>query len=83
MEETGAVEFSIECVSTYSVNQNKEITYGRLYLAYVSRLGQIPDKSEIEEVKKIAGLPDNLTYQLIQPLLYEKVVSFLKRRKDI
>jgi 8-oxo-dGTP diphosphatase len=82
-EETGAIDFNLECVATYSVCQDKRTTYGRLYLAEVSKLGPFPDRSEIEEIKKMAGLPDNLTYQVIQPVLFEKVISFIKTRSGV
>jgi 8-oxo-dGTP diphosphatase len=49
MEETGAVDFKIECVATYSVLKDGEIGFGRLYLAEILRLGPVPDTSEIAE----------------------------------
>ncbi|HBZ21201.1 MAG TPA: NUDIX hydrolase, partial [Bacteroidales bacterium] len=39
IEETGAADFKIECVSTYSVLKNGETGFGRLYLAEISTLG--------------------------------------------
>jgi 8-oxo-dGTP diphosphatase len=80
MEETGALDFTIECVSTYSVFKNGETGYGRLYLADISRLGPVPDTSEIAEVKKIASLPEDLTHPDIQPHLYQRVLKYLSDR---
>ena len=80
MEETGAVDFIIECVSTYSVLKNGETGYGRLYLATVTRLGPVPDTSEIAEVKLMDSLPEDLTHPDIQPHLYRRVLDFLKER---
>jgi 8-oxo-dGTP diphosphatase len=77
-EETGATVFDLECVATYSVEKEGRIGYGRLFFAEVSKLGQIPDKSEIAEVKLIDHLPDDLTYPDIQPQLYIKVLEFLE-----
>ena len=79
-EETGALEFEIECVATYSVLQNENMGYGRLYFAEVSRLGPVPDISEIAEVRFLGRLPENLTHPEIQPHLYKKVAEFLKIR---
>jgi 8-oxo-dGTP diphosphatase len=78
MEETGALEFTIECVSTYSVFKNGETGYGRLYLAKVSRLGPVPDISEIAEVKMMDSLPETLTHPDIQPHLYRRILEFLE-----
>lgn len=80
MEETGALEFTLECVSTYSVLKNGETGYGRLYLANISRLGPVPDTSEIAEVKIMDSLPENLTHPDIQPHLYRRVLEFLKEK---
>ena len=78
MEETGSIDFKIECVSTYSVLKNGETGFGRLYLADISKLGTVPDISEIAEVKMMDGLPGNLTHPDIQPQLFWRVLGFLK-----
>ena len=80
MEETGALDFTIECVSTYSVLKNGETGFGRLYLAEISTLGPVPDISEIAEVKMMDLLPENLTHPDIQPQLYQRVLDFIKER---
>jgi 8-oxo-dGTP diphosphatase len=80
MEETGALDFTIECVSTYSVLKNGETGFGRLYLAEISTLGPVPDTSEIAEVKIMDSLPENLTHPDIQPHLYRRVLEFLKEK---
>lgn len=79
-EETGALEFTLECVSTYSVLKNGKTGYGRLYLAKVFRLGPVPDISEIAEVKIMDSLPRNLTHPDIQPHLYKRVLDYLSQR---
>jgi len=80
IEETGALEFTIECVSTYSVFKNGETGFGRLYLAEISTLGPVPDTSEIAEVKMMDSLPSNLTHPDIQPQLYQRVLRFMNER---
>ncbi len=77
MEETGALEFGINCVSAYSVLKDGTTGYGKLYLADVSRLGPVPDISEIAEVRLLDRLPDCLTHPDIQPHLYKKVLEYL------
>jgi len=82
MEETGAEDFKIECVATYSVLKDGEIGFGRLYLAEISRLGPVPDTSEIAEVKMMDKLPGNLTYPDIQPYLYQRVSEYLNKKNE-
>jgi 8-oxo-dGTP diphosphatase len=80
MEETGALKFSLECISTYSVTIDGETGWGRLYIAHVSEVGPIPDISEIAEMKLSDMLPENLTHPDIQPHLFYKTVEFLNIR---
>jgi len=81
MEETGAVNFNLECIATYSVTMKGETGWGRLYIATVSEIGPIPDISEIAEMKLSDHLPENLTHPDIQPHLFSKTVEYLKVRK--
>lgn len=77
MEETGAVEFTLSCVSSYSVFKDGITGYGKLYFAEVFRLGPVPDISEIAEICMFDHLPENLTHPDIQPHLYRKVLEYL------
>ena len=76
-EETGAEDFTLHCVATYSVEKDGRMGYGRLFMADVSRLGKIPEISEIAEVRLMEHLPVDLTYPGIQPVLFQKVIEFL------
>lgn len=80
MEETGAVDFKLECVATYSVLKNGQKGFGRLYLADIIKLGPVPDTSEIAEVKAMASLPENLTHPDIQPHLFVRILEHIKNR---
>jgi 8-oxo-dGTP diphosphatase len=80
IEETGAAEFGLNCVATYSVEKEGRIGYGRLFFADVHIIGTIPDTSEIAELRLSDHLPEDLTYPDIQPLLFEKVLKFLQGR---
>ena len=77
MEETGALKFGLECIATYSVKKDGETGWGRLYLANVSELGQIPDISEIAEICFLDKIPDHPTHPDIQPQLFRKTLEFL------
>lgn len=81
MEETGAIQFRIECIATYSVNKDGVTGWGRLYLARVTELGPIPDISEIAEVISAGQLPVENTHPDIQPHLFKKAIDFLKKEK--
>jgi len=77
-EETGASKFSIECMATYRVSDGKYKGYGRLYLANISEMGNIPAHSEIGEVMMADELPANNTHPLIQPVLYKWLAEKIK-----
>ena len=76
-EETGALEYKLECIATYSVGKGGETGYGRLYWAEVTKLGDVPDNPEISERIILETLPDNLTYPDIQPDLFRRAIEFL------
>jgi 8-oxo-dGTP diphosphatase len=78
MEETGAIEFNVSCVSTYSVTIDHETRFGKLYFAEIFKIGPVPDTSEIAEVEFSDRLPDPVTYPEIQPLLFKRVNEYLK-----
>jgi len=82
MEETGALRFNLNCVTTYSVKKDGITGFGRLYLADVFELGQVPDLSEIAEVIFLDHLPESLTYPDIQPFLFKRAQEYLERRNS-
>lgn len=77
-EETGALEYTIDEVCIYSVEENNEKNYGILYYANISKLGTLPDY-EIEEIKLFNTMPEDnlLKYSEIQKHFYNE----LKRAK--
>lgn len=81
MEETGAMEFELSCIATYSVEKDGKTGYGRLYLAEVTRLGDIPDTSEIAEKVVMDSLPGELTYPDIQPHFFRKTIEFTGQKR--
>ena len=78
MEETGALKFSLVCISTYSVTQDNETRSGKLYFAEITEIGPVPDISEIDEIIFLDSLPVPVTYPEIQPVLFKKVIDYLK-----
>jgi 8-oxo-dGTP diphosphatase len=80
MEETGAIKFNLVCVSTYSVTQDNKTRFGKLYFSEIFEMGSVPDISEIKEIILSDNIPVPITYPEIQPLLFNKVIAFLKSK---
>lgn len=76
-EETGAICYSIFPLCDYSVKQNFKKQYGRLFIAHVEKLGDLPN-FEIEKIIISDTMPSNLTYSAIQTFLFDKVIAYKK-----
>lgn len=76
-EETGALDVELHCVAVYSVENDGIPSYGMLYYADIKKLGELPEGSEIAEVKLFELMPEPLTYPEIQPALYHRVQGWL------
>lgn len=66
---------SFAAVGIYSVYNGEAKTFGQLYYAEVECLEELPS-FEISEIKLFNTIPESLTYPLIQPYLFKKVVEF-------
>ena len=81
-EETGALSFKLTPICVYSmigktrVNLEGQESYGMLYFADIETLDQTLH-SEIESIHLFDTLPDDLTYPLIQPYLFNKVIQIV------
>ena len=73
-EETGAVNFEIMPFSYYSVTINGVERFGKLFIAIINKLGELPEM-EMEEVRSFEELPNELSYPIIQPILVKKALS--------
>lgn len=82
MEETGAKEYTLEVIGVYSVTQGLEKSYGLLCYSEILEFGY-PLCMEICQIKAFNHIPTNLTYPLIQPKLYEKVLEHLGFRPTV
>lgn len=67
-EETGAMKYSLDIISTYQGEHKGRTVYGMLFYVDVKEFGTLPE-SEIAEKKFFSAIPDNLTYPHIQPQL--------------
>ena len=73
-EETGATDAELIPVEIYSVTREDGATsFGMLFLAHVHLRGELPEQSEMREVKAVHLLPKDLTYPDIQPKLFSRV----------
>jgi 8-oxo-dGTP diphosphatase len=81
-EETGAKDFKLYPVCIYLVDRDGVESFGQLFYAEVELLGDLPDL-EIEEVQLFDGMPDNLTYPLIQPFLFKRTLEFLNNNSQV
>lgn len=75
VEETGTKSFNITPICIYSVESNKDESFGSLNYAEVYELGELPNY-EIAEINLFDKIPENLTYPLIQPYLIKKFEEF-------
>ena len=71
-EESGAREFTILPVCDYWAGDEAESSVGTVFLAEITAMEALPD-SEMAEVRAFDGLPDELTYPAITPVLFEEV----------
>lgn len=71
-EETGAEEFTIRPVCDYSVHSLKDFSNGQVFLAEITKLGEIPDP-EMAEVMLLDTLPEEQTYPHILPVLFREI----------
>jgi len=81
-EETGALYFTTMPICIYSVITTETETFGKLFLSEVETLETLPN-FEIGELLLSDTLPENLTYPLIQPLLFKKAEEFYLNKSQL
>lgn len=86
-EETGAMEAELCPICVYDVmrgdadaGKKASNSYGMLFWANITQLGELAPSSEIREIMLADILPQELTYPEIQPLLYDRVQGWLNLR---
>jgi 8-oxo-dGTP diphosphatase len=78
MEETGALDFAMEPVTFYWVDTGSGKKFGRLFLASVDTLGEIPDSNEIVGVRVFRRLPHDLSLPEVMTFLYRTAARYLR-----
>jgi 8-oxo-dGTP diphosphatase len=73
-EESGAIQYEITPLCDYWAGDTDLVqgAGGAVFKAEIFELDNIPE-SEMQEVKTFEHLPDNLTYPLITPKLFEEL----------
>lgn len=81
-EESGATEFTLSPLCMYWASDRPDppemdptgqwSAYGAVFFADITALGPLPER-EMAETRAFPGLPENITYPAITPLLYERV----------
>ena len=77
-EESGVKDAELLPVCDYYAYDSEGASNGRVYAALVRSLGKLPP-SEMSSFQVFAALPDNLTYPLVTPVLFDearKIIGF-------
>ncbi|MCU0457994.1 MAG: NUDIX domain-containing protein [Bacteroidales bacterium] len=77
-EETGALDFTLEPVTYYSVGAGRGRQYGRLFYADIGTLGELTDTDEIEGVKVFRRLPRNLSLPEVMSFLFRVAKEYAR-----
>jgi 8-oxo-dGTP diphosphatase len=80
MEETGAVDFTIKALCDCTIEFNDRKSHSRIFYANITKLGDLPE-SEVEEIKLFDSIPEKLTYNDIQPIIFRKALEMIKSIK--
>jgi 8-oxo-dGTP diphosphatase len=75
-EETGALDFDLTPLVSYSGKLRDETVYGKIYHARIRELGPLPG-FEISEIAFLREIPENLTYPELQPVFYYKALNIM------
>jgi 8-oxo-dGTP diphosphatase len=78
MEETGALDFTLEPVTYYSVDPGSGKKYGRLFFACIDTIGEIPDRKEIEWVRVFRRLPRELSLPEVMTFLHRTAIKYFR-----
>lgn len=70
-EESGALEYDLSPLSDYWTTDDSVESTGRVYVADIFTLGEIPSDSEMKEVKLFVDLPEEFTYTYISKTLFK------------
>ena len=70
-EESGVTDAELIPVCDYYAYDSEGHSNGRVYAAIINRLGDLPE-SEMGDVKLFDSFPEDLTYPLVTPVLFDE-----------
>ena len=79
-EESGVEDAELLPVCDYVAWDGEGRANGRVWAAVIHRLGELPE-SEISRVRLFDKLPEDLTYPLVTPVLFQAAEQVLKEKK--
>lgn len=79
-EESGVQSEQLIPVCDYFAYDSEGSANGRVYGAVIDQLGDLPS-SEMSKIQVFSTLPDNMTYPLVTPKLFEETKKRLKAEK--
>ena len=77
-EESGAIDAHLYPVCDYLGYNDLSSSNGQVFLAIADKMGDLPE-SEIAEIRFAENLPENLTYPMTTPTLFEEAMKALAR----
>lgn len=80
VEETKATSFSIEPISLYSVSENGNTSFGKLFFASIYEMEKNIEDPEIDHLIFRDTLPEPLTFKNIQSQLFKYANDYYKDR---
>ena len=75
-EESGALAYKLEPLCDFQGEDGEGTAAAQVFWADIHQLGALPP-SEMAEVRTFDGLPENLTYPGITPVLYRQLLKRL------
>jgi 8-oxo-dGTP diphosphatase len=76
-EETGATKIKVEPICVYKIS-----TFGLLCYCEIEEMEELPDY-EMSKIMFSDKLPDNLSFPESHTLYFEKVINFIKNKKQM
>lgn len=74
-EESGAIEYDIKEICDYWAKDDTHEACGKVYIANIYALKQLPSYSEMREIELFTNLPSNLTYPDLICDLYHNCIT--------
>lgn len=75
-EESGVRDAEIIPVCDYFAYDSEGSSNGRVYAALIHEIGKLP-ASEMSEIQMFSQFPENLTYPLVTPALFQEAIKIL------